>query len=127
MSKLPILLSLLAAGLSAQYMPMPSTSTRQQRQRGAAPNKRSATPAELLFKFEGVVKETSKKEFVLELEGEQSLTFRRAKDIKVLNDKDAAKDKSLPVGAKVAVEAKREMNGDLTAMIVHLTPVPKAQ
>ena len=126
MSKLAIQL-FLAAGLSAQYMPMPSTGTRQPRQRNTAPNKRSNTPSELLFKFDGVVKESSKKEFVVEVAGEQSLTFRRAKDIKVLSDKDAAKDKSLPVGTKVAVEAKREMNGDLTAMIVRLIPEPKAQ
>ena len=126
MSKLAILL-FLAAGLSAQYMPIPSTGTRQPRQRNTAPNKRSDSPSELLFKFEGIVKESSKKEFVVEVEGDQSLTFRRAKDIKVLNDKDAAKDKALPVGTKVAVEAKREMNGDLTAMIVHLNPAPKAQ
>ncbi len=127
MSKTTILLLLSAVGLSAQYMPTPNTSGRQQRQRNSAPNKRSDSPSDLLFKFEGVVKESSKKEFVVEVEGEQSLTFRRAKDIKVLNDKYAAKDKSLPAGTKVSVEAKREMNGDLTAMIVHLTPAPKAQ
>jgi hypothetical protein len=122
MSKLSILLLLLAASLSAQYMP-----TRQQRQRNTASNKRSDSPSELLFKFDGSIKESSKKEFVVEVEGDQTLTFRRAKDIKILNDKGAAKDKSLPVGTKVSVEAKREMNGDLTAMIVHLTPSPKVQ
>ena len=59
MSKLAILL-FLAAGLSAQYMPMPSTGTRQPRQRNTAPNKRSNTPSELLFKFDGVVKEANR-------------------------------------------------------------------
>jgi len=108
-------------------MPMPNSGNRQQRQRNTAPNKRSDTPGELLFKFEGTVKESSKKEFVVEVEGEQNLTFRRGKDMKVLAEKDPAKDKSLPTGTKVSVEAKREMNGDLTAMIVHLTPEPKAQ
>jgi len=118
---------LLTATLHAQYIPIPSTGTRQPRQRNTAPNRRSDTPNELLFKFEGTVKESSKKDFVVEVEGEQSLTFRRAKDLKILADKDPAKDKSLPIGTKVSVEAKREMNGDLTAMIVHLTPEPKAQ
>jgi hypothetical protein len=114
---------MLAATLSAQYMPQ--MGGRQSRQQRTAPNKKNDTPSELLFKFEGIVKESSKKEFVVEVEGEQSLTFRRAKDIKFFNDKEVAKDKSLPVGTKVAVEAKREMNGDLTAMIVRLTPPPK--
>lgn len=124
---LPVLSILLASIVAAQYMPDPSTGTRQQRQRNTAPNKRSDSPSELLFKFEGVVKESSKKEFVVEVEGEQSLIFRRAKDIKVLNDTVNARDKSLPIGTKVAVEAKREMNGDLTAMIVRIVPAPKAQ
>ena len=126
-----VLTTLLSATLSAQYMPTPNSGTRQPRPRNTAPNKRSDTPNELLFKFEGTVKESSKKEFVVEVEGEQSLTFRRAKDLKVLAEKDPAKDpakdKSLPIGTKISVEAKREMNGDLTAMIVHLTPEPKAQ
>ncbi len=111
--------------LSAQYMPIPQQ--RQQRPRPSAPSKRSDTPGELLFKFDGVVKESSKKEFTVEVEGEQNLTFHRGKDIKIMDGKDQIKDKSLPVGTKLSVEAKREMNGDLTAMIVHLNPEPKQQ
>ena len=119
----PVLTLPLAVGLFGQYLP--GTGGRQSRQQRTAPTKKNDTPSELLFKFEGVVKESSKKEFVVEVEGDQSLTFRRAKDIKVLDEKDAATDKSLPVGIKVAVEAKREMNGDLTARIVHVMTPPK--
>lgn len=122
---LPILTVLLTATLAAQYMPQ--VGGRQSRQQRAAPAKKNDTPSELLFKFEGIVKESSKKEFVVEVEGEQSLTFRRAKDIRFFNDKEAAKDKTLPVGTKIAVEAKRELNGDLTAMIVRLTPALQSQ
>ena len=120
---LPILTLSLVAGLFGQYLP--GTGGRQSRQQRTSPAKKNDTPSDLLFKFEGVVKESSKKEFVVEVEGDQSLTFRRAKDIKVLDDKDAAKEKNLPVGTKVAVEAKREMNGDLTARIVHIVTMQK--
>lgn len=119
----PILTVLLTAGLFGQYLP--STGGRQSRRQRTAQTKKNDTPSELLFKFEGVVKESSKKEFVVEVEGDQSLTFRRAKDIRVVDEKDAAKEKSLPVGTKVAVEAKREMNGDLTARIVHVVTMQK--
>ncbi len=95
-------------------------SSRAARGRRADSNGKLDSTQRLLFKFEGEVTESGKKEFVLAVEGEQNLTFRRGKDMKILEGKQAAKDKSLPVGAHLAVEAKRELNGDLTAVIVRI-------
>jgi hypothetical protein len=92
--------------------------TRGTRGRQATANPNSTAGQGLLAKFEGTIRAKTKKEIVLEVEGEQSLTLRLTKKTTYFNGKDKAKPDDVPIGTSVVVEATRELNGDLSAVNV---------
>lgn len=109
MARLWLLLLLCVAVVPAQYWP------------GRQSNGRKYDgPETMLFKFEGIVKGVSKKDILLELEHEQTLRFRIAKEMRLYDGEKPAKEKMVGAGWMIVIEARREPNGDLTAMILRI-------
>ncbi|MSV28152.1 MAG: hypothetical protein EXQ52_05340 [Bryobacterales bacterium] len=69
-------------------------------------------------KFEGALVALDKKQLLLKLEGEQSLTFRINRKTRFFLDGKPASASRLSVDAAVTVEGMKEMNGELLAVTV---------
>lgn len=89
----------------------------------------NSTPEEVLARFEGVLRALTKKEILIELPGEQTLTFRRVKKTTFYKDEKQVPAEAIAIGSAVLIEGRKEMNGDLDAIRVSLaTPVkPEAR
>ncbi len=86
-----------------------------------------------IAKFEGTLAALDKKQLLLKLEGEQSLTFRINRKTRFFLDGKQTSASRLSVDAAVTVEGMKEMNGELLAVTVsagkhqHPPGLPPAQ
>jgi hypothetical protein len=72
-----------------------------------------------LATFRGTVKSIDKKEIVLELaEEKQEVAFHRSRKTKFLKDAKEVKPSDIPPGTPVAIEAKRDLLGNIDAVSV---------
>jgi len=89
--------------------------------RNPAPTPPSATPEfkDLVVKFEGVLKNVTKKEITIEVdEKHEIMTFRRAKETKFTEDGAEVKASKLDLESHVTVEAKQDPDSKLKAVAV---------
>lgn len=120
---LALVLALGYAPLGAQVVPM--RVPRSTRPPGGKANPKADEGQGLLAKFEGTLRSKTTKQLILELEGEQTLTFRVTRKTTFLSGKDKIKPETVEVGSKVMLEATREPNGDLSAVNVFTVPPKK--
>ncbi len=104
-------------GLFAIILASPALlAQRRGRTQGPKPNGAGgSTSEEMLLRFPGTLKSISKKEILLEVEGEQQLIFRRIKKTRFLDGEKEAKETDAPAGQAIVIEGRRELNGDLDA------------
>ncbi len=74
----------------------------------------------------GQLREIDKKKVVIGGENELIITFKRSKKTKFFKGTKEIGPDDFPDGAKVVVEANREMNGDYDAVNVYLGEPPAA-
>lgn len=70
--------------------------------------------------FHGTLTSASKKEVILALPNDQSITFHVSHKTKFLKDSKPVKPEALPAGAAVTIEGKRDLLGNVEAVSVTL-------
>jgi hypothetical protein len=70
--------------------------------------------------FEGVIAGFDKKQLLLKLEGEQSLSFHITRKTRFLRNGRETANSSVAIGEAATVEGKKELNGELSAVTVSL-------
>src|ERR1700722_4814351 len=72
--------------------------------------------------FSGTVKSLSKKEIIIDMDSEQSLTLRRSGKTKFFKDDKEIKAADIPVGTHVTLDATRDGDQKLSALKVMVAP-----
>ena len=72
--------------------------------------------------FQGKLKSLTKKEIVLDVGEDQSITFHISGKTKFLKGGKPVKPSAIPPGAAVTVEGKRDLMGNVDAVSVTLPP-----
>ncbi len=104
-------------------LPLPA-----QRRYGGGPapgGSRGVNPIDVLVKFEGTLRAINKKELELDLEGDQTLTFRRTRKTAFYKGKDtgqAIKEPKIAEGTPLMIEAHKDQWGGLEVVNIFIPP-----
>ena len=99
--------------------PLAAQSRARTRQNQQRPSPSGATPGEILIRFEGTLRFASKKEIRIDVEGDQELEFRVIRKTSFYRGKTIIAVKDLAVDRLVLIEGRKELTGELVAVIVH--------
>ena len=94
-----------------------------QRRYGGRPAPGGAKPgaiADVLVQLEGTLRSISKKEIILDLPNDQSLTLRRGKKVAFFRGKEAVAEPKIAQGTALAVEVRKNPWGEMEAVNVYL-------
>lgn len=74
--------------------------------------------------FEGTLKSLSKKEIVIQLQSDQTLTIRRGRKTKFLENEKDVKPENIALGTPLAVDVKEDLDAKPLAVRVVVNPPP---
>jgi hypothetical protein len=120
------LLTAVLIPLLCAQTPSTGRQTRQSRGRQQPQNKVSdlETP---VATFQGTVRSISKKEIVVDMPEEQSIAFHISHKTKFVKDAKPVKPATIATGARVTVDGKRDLLGNVEAVSVTVDTKPPAK